>query len=62
MDELIRRDKKGLYSSALAGKINNVVGVDIDFDMPKQPFLSLDNTKKVTFNKNIILICKKIFK
>ena len=61
MEELVRRDQKGLYSKALAGKINNVVGVDIDFDMPTQPFLSLDNSKKETFNKNITLICKKIF-
>ena len=61
MEELLRRDQKSLYSKALAGEINNVVGVDIDFDIPKQPFLSIDNSKNETLNKNIILICKKIF-
>jgi len=61
MEELVRRDQKGLYSKALDGEINNVVGVDIDFDIPKEPFLSLDNSKNENLKKNIILICKKIF-
>ena len=61
MEELVRRDQKNLYSKALAGEINNVVGVDIDFDIPKQPFLSIDNSKNDALNINIILICKKIF-
>ena len=43
-DELKRRDKKGLYTGALQGKIKDVVGVDIKFDEPK-PNLRLDNTK-----------------
>lgn len=34
-DELVRRDKKGLYSGALSGKIKNVVGVDIAYNEPK---------------------------
>ncbi|TQR32965.1 adenylyl-sulfate kinase [Campylobacter sp. MIT 99-7217] len=42
-DELIKRDKKGLYSAALKGEIKNVVGVDIKFDEPKAHFV-LDNT------------------
>lgn len=61
IEELIKRDQKGLYSKALAGELNNVVGVDIEFDIPKEPFLLLDNTKKNSLNKNINLILKNIF-
>ncbi|KGI55312.1 adenylyl-sulfate kinase [Campylobacter sp. MIT 97-5078] len=43
-EELKRRDKKALYSKALSGQIQNVVGVDIEFDEPK-PHLVLDNTE-----------------
>ena len=42
-DELVKRDKKALYSKALRGEIKNVVGVDIKFDEPKADFV-LDNT------------------
>lgn len=34
MEELQRRDQKGLYSGALKGKIKDVVGVDIPFLKP----------------------------
>lgn len=36
-DTLIRRDQKGLYSGAKAGRIKNVVGVDIPFEPPPNP-------------------------
>ncbi|SES85027.1 adenylylsulfate kinase [Natronincola peptidivorans] len=45
MEELIRRDKKGLYSGAIKGEILNVVGIDLPFDEPKNPHLIIDNTK-----------------
>ena len=35
LDELKRRNQKGLYSGALEGKIKNVVGIDIAFDEPR---------------------------
>ncbi|MCX2682295.1 adenylyl-sulfate kinase [Campylobacter sp. MIT 21-1685] len=44
LDELKRRDKKGLYSGFTNGKISNVVGMDINYDEPK-PDLLIDNTK-----------------
>ncbi len=55
-EELLKRDKKGLYSGALSGKIKNVVGVDIKFDEPK-PDLTIDNTHfgKLEEKLNIIL-------
>ncbi|MDY4426223.1 MAG: adenylyl-sulfate kinase [Helicobacter sp.] len=35
LEELKKRDQKGLYSAALKGQIKNVVGVDLSFDEPK---------------------------
>lgn len=43
MDELIRRDKKKLYSKALNGELKNVVGIDIKAEFPKNPDIKLMN-------------------
>ena len=43
MGELIRRDQKGLYSAAVAGRISHVAGVDIPFDRPQSSDLIIDN-------------------
>lgn len=43
MDELIRRDQKGIYSAAISGKINNIVGIDIQYDKPINCSLWIDN-------------------
>ena len=51
-DELVRRDKKGLYSGALSGEVKNVMGVDIEYDKPKAHFVlensTLDNLQEKT--------------
>ena len=41
MDELIRRDKKKLYSKAINREIKHVVGIDIIAEFPKKPDRSL---------------------
>lgn len=41
LDELERRDTKGLYQGAREGRIPNVVGVDIPFPPPAAPDLIL---------------------
>lgn len=51
MSILHKRDQKKLYSSALAGKIDNVIGVDIEFDEPKYPNLICINDGSKTLNK-----------
>jgi len=56
MDELIKRDQKGLYSKALKGEIKNVVGVDLPYDRPKDADLIIDNSKQENFSKNIVKI------
>ena len=43
MEILKRRDKKGLYTSAQNGEIQNVVGVDLPFNEPTRPDLIIDN-------------------
>ena len=43
MDVLLKRETKSLYAEAFAGKIKNVVGVDIPFPEPKNPDLIIDN-------------------
>jgi cytidine diphosphoramidate kinase len=57
MEVLIRRDQKGLYSGALAGKITNVVGMDMPFPPPEFPDLTLKNSE---FVKDFSLFVKKI--
>lgn len=46
IDELIRRDQKGLYSKAIKGKIKNVVGMDLPYDKPTQCELIIDNNEQ----------------
>jgi adenylyl-sulfate kinase len=45
MQELIRRDQKGIYSRALKGEIKDVVGIDIPFDKPENPELVIENSE-----------------
>jgi len=43
MEELVRRDKKKLYSKALNGEIKDVVGIDIKAEFPKTPDIKIMN-------------------
>ncbi len=43
MDELVRRDSKGLYKKALAGEVKDVVGVDLEFPEPNNSDLVIAN-------------------
>ncbi|WMJ81318.1 adenylyl-sulfate kinase [Clostridium sp. MB40-C1] len=44
---LIQRDQKKLYSRALKGEIKNVMGIDIDFEEPKNPDIVILNDGSV---------------
>lgn len=48
IDELARRDPKGIYANALSGKLDNVVGIDIAAEEPRQPDAVIDNHSSVT--------------
>jgi adenylylsulfate kinase-like enzyme/phosphohistidine swiveling domain-containing protein len=43
MDELQRRDAKGIYAAARRGDMRNVVGLDVPAEFPEAPDLTLDN-------------------
>ena len=58
-NELIRRDKKGLYSGALNGKIKNVVGVDIAYEKPSAHFV-LENSRLDGLQEKIKLLCNRV--
>ncbi|NOQ29642.1 MAG: adenylyl-sulfate kinase [Helicobacteraceae bacterium] len=45
MEELIRRDQKELYSKALKGKLDDIVGINAPFDKPLNCELIIDNTQ-----------------
>ena len=55
LDVLVERDSKGLYKRALAGEIQDVVGVDIEFPVPQSPDLILDNGKPLRSVQDLAL-------
>ncbi|WP_139453659.1 adenylyl-sulfate kinase [Campylobacter armoricus] len=61
MEELIKRDQKGLYTKALNDKIKEVVGIDIKFDEPKAHFV-LDNTLQNDLDDKVDIIFNLITK
>jgi adenylylsulfate kinase len=58
MEVLKARDQKGLYSGAAAGNIKNVVGFDIQFEVPESPDMVIDNNMKTD---NFSGFAKKIY-
>lgn len=63
IEELIKRDQKGIYSHALAGKGGPVMGLNLAYDMPVKSDLVIENTNKggldVKVNKILQFIAKK---
>ena len=53
MDELIRRDKKLLYSKGQSGEVKNVVGIDLTYDIPDNPELHLKNNFVYQIDENV---------
>jgi len=56
MDELIKRDKKKIYSGFQKKKTKNIVGVDMKCDFPKNPEIILNNTSRKNFNTNVNIL------
>jgi adenylylsulfate kinase len=52
LDELVRRDVKGLYKKALAGEIDNFTGVSDPYEPPADPELVVD-TEKETVDESV---------
>jgi len=55
IEELIRRDSKGLYSKALKGLIKNVYGIDMKYEEPRTPDVHIVNDSSETQE----VVCKK---
>jgi adenylylsulfate kinase len=55
--ECMRRDTKGMYKKALAGKIKDFTGVQGPYEEPKKPEVVI-NTEKYAVQKNIAKIIK----
>jgi len=53
MNELIRRDQKGIYSKALRGEIKDVIGINLPYDKPLHPSLVIDNSEKNDLDKKV---------
>lgn len=56
IDDLIKRDSKEIYSSFLAGKITDVVGMDIVPELPKAPDIVINNDGHLTPRECVDLI------
>ncbi|RDU58263.1 adenylyl-sulfate kinase [Helicobacter sp. MIT 99-5507] len=57
MEELIKRDQKGLYTGAIEGRVKDVIGIDIKYDIPT-PNITIDNNVQ----NNADLKAKQILK
>lgn len=43
IEELIKRDQKQLYSRALRNEIDNVMGINMDYEEPQMPNIVIEN-------------------
>jgi adenylyl-sulfate kinase len=46
LDELVRRDVKGLYKKAIAGEIEHFTGVSDPYEVPEHPDVTVDSEKE----------------
>jgi adenylyl-sulfate kinase len=56
LEELIKRDVKGMYKQALAGEIKNFTGIDDPYEPPEKPevhILTAEESPEVSTNKII---------
>lgn len=62
ISELRKRDPKGIYKRFEDGKISNVVGLDIFFEKPTSPDLTIKNTHSIEFllsySEKIANVCR----
>ncbi len=59
VDELIKRDQKKLYSRALNNEIENVMGINMDYEAPKTPDIEINNSGDFTPRKTVdFIVCE----
>lgn len=59
LDELVRRDVKGLYAKALRGEIPHFTGVSDDYEAPESPDITC-NTKDETLEESVTKIINSL--
>jgi adenylylsulfate kinase len=45
LDECMKRDPKGHYANAAKGELDNFIGVDMEYEVPRTPDLALDSSQ-----------------
>lgn len=60
IEELIRRDQKGLYSGALSNEIENVMGINMDYEAPKSPDIEINNSGYNSPEKTTQIIIREL--
>lgn len=53
MQELKKRDQKGIYSKALNGEMDNVIGINLPYDKPEKCDLVIDNTNQDSLDEKV---------
>ncbi len=53
IDELIRRDQKGLYSKAVKGERDDVVGVNLPYDKPLNCEMIIENSEQKNLQEKV---------
>lgn len=61
IEELIRRDQKGMYSKALRNEMDNVMGINLDYEEPKHPDIIINNSGEKSPSEVVELIMKEFF-
>lgn len=56
MQELLNRDSKKIYSRGLSGELKNIVGIDIEAEIPKNPDLIIKNHQNTKVENNVAII------
>ena len=59
VDVLIQRDSKKLYSKAIKSEIKNVMGIDMEYEEPKNPDIEIENYGLNTVEKVLKIIIDK---
>lgn len=62
IEELIRRDQKKLYSRALRNEIQNVMGINLEFEEPKNPDIVVNNSGILPPEDIVDIIIEKLLK
>ncbi len=59
VDELKKRDPKGLYAAYARGELKNLVGLDLPAELPENPDLIIDNHTATSLNASVDLIWER---